>query len=190
MRKIFQSFFFIFLITALTLSQPKKTWAKTMVSSSAQLIKKINVSPKVTKRNYKTDLRVLKLSQFLNKHNSGLVPYAEYLVKRADFYKLPWHLVAAIAGVESTFCRHIPYNSANCWGWNNGNFRFRSFGYGIETVSKTLANRYFQNGRTTPETIGPVYAPPSSTWAGKVRSFMNKIELQHVPQPVILSLNI
>ncbi len=124
----------------------------------------------------KADLRANHIRNFLVKYNSPLVPYSRYIVDLADKYEIDWKLVVAISGVESTFCKAIPYNSYNCWGWKNGKHSFDGYPDALEKVSKTLGNRYYQRGLDTPETIAPVYAPPSSTWAGNVRFFMNLLQ--------------
>lgn len=124
----------------------------------------------------KPDNRPQRLRNFLTKYNSPLASFTEEIVELADRYKLDWRLVTAISGVESTFCKAIPYNSYNCWGWKNGKHAFQGYPNALETVSRVLSTRYLDNGFDTPEEIGPVYAPPSKTWASKVRFFMNLIE--------------
>lgn len=127
------------------------------------------------------DPRPDKLKFFFQSQNSPLEPHADIIVQLADKYDLPWNLVPAIAGVESTFCRHIPENSFNCWGWANGKTTFTNYPTAVEIVSKALRERYYDRGLTTPELISPVYAPPSTTWAGKIRMFMEKIDQQPAP---------
>jgi hypothetical protein len=122
------------------------------------------------------DYRVEKLSIFLKNENSPLTGYADEMVEAADNYNLDWRLVPAITGVESSFGKRIPYNSYNAYGWNNGDFRFNSWSESIWHVSKTLKERYINRGATTVFAISRIYAPPSSTWAGKVNYFMGKIE--------------
>jgi hypothetical protein len=129
------------------------------------------------------DARVLKLEKFLAIHNSPLTEYAEDFVKSADEYELGdnWTLVAAIAGIESTFGKHIPTGSYNAWGWGiptgtQSGLGFNDWTEGIDTVTKGLSENYIANGADTPEKMGPIYAPPSHTWAGNVRFFMSQIE--------------
>ena len=122
------------------------------------------------------DYRVEKLNNFLEGQNSPLADYAEVMVEAADAYSLDWRLVPAITGVESSFGKRMPYNSYNAYGWNNGDFRFNSWSESIWHVSKTLKERYVNRGATTVWAISRIYAPPSTTWAGKVNYFMGKIE--------------
>jgi len=122
------------------------------------------------------DSRAEELKAFLEKYDSPLVPYAENFIKTADKYQIDWRLLPAITGVESTFGRQIPSNSYNAYGWNNGHYRFQSWEDSIETVSKALKKKYYNRGLDNPYKIGPVYAPPSSSWAKRVNNFMERID--------------
>jgi len=120
--------------------------------------------------------RTEQLRAFLEAYHSPLAPYARVFVEKAEQYQIDWKLVPAITGVESTFGRQIPYNSYNAYGWANGKASFGSWEESIEKVTKTLKEKYYDRGLDNPYKIGPVYAPPSSTWAGKVNHFMKEIE--------------
>ncbi|MBI3379653.1 hypothetical protein HY029_02780 [Candidatus Gottesmanbacteria bacterium] len=157
----------ICLFSWLGLTKPALAENVSIAEPSASLNYKLVVKP---------DLRPQKLEDFLSKYGSPLTSYAQVIVSLADKYHIDWRLVAAISGVESTFCKSIPYNSYNCWGWNNGKHAFASYIDGLEKVSETLGIHYFGKGFDTPETIGPIYAPPSPDWAWKVRYFMNLLE--------------
>jgi len=133
-----------------------------------------------------SDYRVGILRKYLESHNSPLTDYADEFIFYADKYNLDWRLVPAISGVESTFGKRIPLNSFNAYGWANGEYRFTSWENSIEIVSKTLREKYLNKGAVTINQIARRYAPPSSTWAGKVRFFMRKIE----PFPVAFSLEV
>ncbi|KKS83072.1 MAG: hypothetical protein UV59_C0050G0007 [Candidatus Gottesmanbacteria bacterium GW2011_GWA1_43_11] len=124
-----------------------------------------------------TDQRIIKLQSYLESHNSPLADYAEVFIDTSDKYGLfDWKLVPAITGVESTFGKAIPYNSYNAYGWVNGNYAFESWEESIDIVTKTLKTKYMDRGLDSVDKIAPVYAPPSTTWAGKVKFFMEKIE--------------
>jgi hypothetical protein len=122
------------------------------------------------------DPRVDKLQGYLNKHRSPLAPYAHVFINAADRYQIDWKLVPAITGVESTFGKQIPFNSYNAYGWANGLYRFESWEDSITYVSQYLKEKYFDRGLDNPYKIGPVYAPPSRTWAGKVVFFIKQVE--------------
>jgi len=135
------------------------------------------------------DERITAVRNFLKRYNSALEPYSELIVKKADEHGIDWTLAVSISGVESTFCKRIPYNSFNCWGWENGQSYFKGYTEALEIVSKSLG-RYYRKGLNTPEKIGPVYAPPSKTWAKNVRFFMNKLKADYSPVLSFITLNI
>lgn len=138
----------------------------------------------------KGDVRIEKLEGFLASYNSPLAKYAFDFVKIADYYGLDWKLIPAIAGVESTFGKVIPPSSFNAYGWANGNYWFTSWKVSIEIVAKSLKSNYFNRGADTVEEIAPIYAPPSRTWAWKVRYFMEKIENFSSTNPLALELSL
>lgn len=120
--------------------------------------------------------KIIILKAYLNKQKSPLAPYAEIFVESADKYNIDWKLLPAITGIESSFGKHIPYLSYNGYGWCGGNCYFASWEESIETVTAALRQKYYNRGLDTPHKIGPVWAPPSTTWAGKVSYFMKDIE--------------
>lgn len=126
-----------------------------------------------------SDNRVQILRSFLLEYDSPLAPYAGDFIKNADKYSLDWRLVASIAGLESTFGKHIPYNSYNGWGWGvygDNVIRFATWNEGIETISKGLRERYLKEKQESdPYFIGPTYAA-SPSWAERVSYFMSKME--------------
>lgn len=130
------------------------------------------------------DTRAIKLESFLTSYKSPLAGSAEHLVEEADRNDLDWRLVAAIAGLESTFCKHIPQGSYNCWGWGiptgaKSGVAFGSWEAGVTTVSEGLKTRYVDRGAITVEQIGRIYAA-SPTWASRIRFFLAKID-EHDP---------
>jgi len=126
------------------------------------------------------DARVSKLKAYLESHGSPLASEAEHFIAEADRLGLDWKLVAAISGVESTFGKHIPQNSYNCWGWGiftgaSDGIHFASWKDGITTVSEGLKHNYVDKGASSVEQIGRIYAA-SPTWSTKVRFFLQRIE--------------
>ncbi len=161
---------FLFLIIFFLSNADTVSAENFVVSASASLNKRGRQEETVF------DLRVFKLTMFLKKYHSPLEPYASYIIQKADEYSLDWRLVAAISGVESTFGKNMPRNSYNAYGWANGVYKFHSWEESLEIVSKTLREKYVNRGADSVEKIGRIYAPPSKTWAGKVKYFMNKID--------------
>lgn len=126
------------------------------------------------------DPRITKLQNYLEMHASPLADEAGHFVTEADRLGLDWKLVAAIAGVESTFGKHVPRNSYNGWGWGiftgaSDGIHFASWKDGITTVSEGLKYKYIDKGATSVEQIGRIYAA-SPAWSYKVRFFLEKIE--------------
>lgn len=150
--------------------------------SAVTFMEKKYINNSVISKNY--DYRIYVLKNYFDKHNSPLAPYSREFVETADKYDLDWRLVPAITGVESTFGKNIPSNSYNAYGWANGRYSFSSWEDSIEIVSKTLKEKYIDNGAIGINDIARIYAPPSSTWAWKVKYFMNEID----PMPVTFSL--
>jgi hypothetical protein len=125
---------------------------------------------------YKTVDRVEILEKFLKKYNSPLTASAETFVKVADKYDLDYRLLPSISCVESTCGKFLIQETHNPFGWGGGYIYFRSYDEAIERVGKGLSDIYLSRGLDTVEKIAPVYAPPSTTWASKVRYFMNQID--------------
>ncbi len=157
---------FAILSIFLFIPQPAQAQEEKLTAGGSAVLKSTTFQP---------DARATQLEAFLNDYHSPLAPYAPVFIEMADKYQIDWRLVPAITGVESTFGKQIPYHSYNAYGWNNGNFHFKSWEDSIEVVSKALKEKYFDRGLDTPYKIGPVYAPPSKTWASRVNFFMQKI---------------
>lgn len=168
---MFRKLFVIAFILTGFISVPSPVRAETREPDpSATLRKEIRI--------VKKDTRALKLRGYLARYASPLADYADTIILKSDRYGVPWSLVVSIAGVESTFCKQIPYQSSNCWGWNNGDHVFKDYDDALEIVTRTLRYNYIDKGLATPEAMARVYAPPSNVWGWKVRYFMNQINSQ------------
>ena len=127
-----------------------------------------------------TDDRPNRLRAYLAANNSPMEESAEHFISEADRLNLDWKLVAAIAGVESTFGKHIPANSFNGWGWGvftgeQDGIHFSSWNDGITQVSEGLRYNYVDRGAVTVEQMGRIYAA-SPVWSQKVNFFLQSIE--------------
>lgn len=127
-----------------------------------------------------TDSRPAFLKSYLLSKNSPFASDAEHFVKEADRLNLDWKLVAAIAGVESTFGQHTPTNSYNAWGWGvftgaSDGIHFTDWKDGVTKVSEGLRFRYIDKGAKTVDEIGRIYAA-SPTWSYKVKYFVSDME--------------
>jgi hypothetical protein len=127
------------------------------------------------------DKRVTHLRAYLESHNSPLADDAEVFIREADRHNLDWKLVAAIAGTESTFGKHIPPGSHNAWGWGiptgaQSGIGFKNWEQGIITVSEGLAKNYYGRGAKTLYDVGWIYAANGISWGNHVTFFINKID--------------
>lgn len=124
------------------------------------------------------DARPVLIEQYLEKYNSPLLPYSEFIFEMSEKYSLDYGLMVAIAMCESNVCKKIPEDSYNCWGFENGATKFQSWEQAIEQVAKTLKEKYYDKGLVTPEEIMPIYAPPSvekgGPWAKCVNQFLEE----------------
>lgn len=140
-------------------------------------------------RKDKIDPRVKKLMKFLKKRNSPLTEFSSHFVEVADRYYLDWRLLPAISCKESTCGKTIPWNhyenkpSYNPFGWGvygTNAIYFESWQSSIEGVGKSIKEKYYDNGLTTPDLIEPIYNPQSllkgHPWSHGVNSLMAEIE--------------
>lgn len=165
--------YLIVFIVAVTFAQ-KAEAAEKVAGHSASLVSQETVAEK----SYANDVRVRALKNVLQKYDSILVAEAEHYVRSADTYGIDWRLLPAIAGLESSFGRHYMPGSYNVYGWGGGHIYFDSWADGIDTISKSLSERYYARGADTVWTIGPIYAE-SPTWAVRVNSFMAQIDSEY-----------
>jgi hypothetical protein len=125
-----------------------------------------------------TDMRPYQVANLLK--NTQLEPYSLLIVGISDKYGIDYRLIPAIAMKESGGGNKARPGSHNAWGFENGRTNFDSWEAAIETVGKTLKERYVAKGLVTPEQIMPVYAPPQiasgGKWAKDVNYFFSKIE--------------
>lgn len=127
------------------------------------------------------DARVAIVADFFRKYNSPLLPYAQTVVADADKYNLDYRLIPAIAMQESNLCKKAPKDSYNCWGfgiYGKKVTKFSGYSQAIDTVTKTLATQYKNNGLETPQEIMARYTPSSNgSWANSVTHFMNQLQI-------------
>jgi hypothetical protein len=140
------------------------------------------------------DNRVNTLRAFLHEYDSPLENEAVTFVREADKNSIDWKLVAAIAGTESTFGKHVPSYSFNAWGWGiptgaQFGIGFTSWADGIATVSQGLKKNYIDKGAVSLDEIGYIYAA-SPMWATHVRFFIEKIEQFTPTDPTYLNVTI
>lgn len=127
------------------------------------------------------DARIVAVKNFFSYYKSSLTPYADEIVKAADKYGLDYALLPAIAMQESTLCKKAPKNSFNCWGfgiYGKKVTRFSNYKEAIDTVTKTLATKYKDQGLVTPDQIMTKYTPGSDgSWAKSVSIRMEQLSI-------------
>jgi hypothetical protein len=127
------------------------------------------------------DARVEIVRQFLARYHSPLEPHAAFIVETAEKYNMDYRLIPAIAMQESNLCKKSRPEAYNCWGfgiYGDQYLHFDSYEQGIETVTKTLAEKYKdKHGLITAEEIMSMYTPNSNgSWANGVNYFMAEME--------------
>jgi len=163
----------IALLLAITLF-PTHIYADQIRSSSAEL------TPTQAPVKKAEDIRVTALESIFTKYNSPLFPYAKAYVEFADKYGVDWKLLPSIAGLESSFGKHLLPGSYNGYGWGGGTIYFKSWENGIETINKALKENYMIKWKALDVwSIGPIYAK-SPTWAVRVNKFMQEINAEYV----------
>ena len=120
------------------------------------------------------DKRALRLAKFFRAKKSPFTPYAADFVKIADKYDLDWRLLPAISYLESQAGLLVPTGSYNPYGWNNGNFRFKSWVAATNYVAREIVARWSYLGEIDPWKIGKFYAA-SPTWSSRVSLYMAQI---------------
>ena len=125
-----------------------------------------------------SDMRPYYVEHFLK--GTKLEPYSNYIVETSDKYGIDYRLIPAIAMKESGGGSAIPESTHNAWGFENGRTHFTSWEQAIETVAKTLKEKYIARGLTSPDDMMPVYAPPAvengGAWAKTINSYLAQME--------------
>ncbi|OGG07610.1 hypothetical protein A2699_02135 [Candidatus Gottesmanbacteria bacterium RIFCSPHIGHO2_01_FULL_43_15] len=132
----------------------------------------------------KEDARPEIIRQFLRKHDSPLEPFAPLMVEVADSENIDFRLIPAIGMCESNLGKKIPADSYNAWGYmvftgQKQGASFTDWSEAIKVMAHFLSSKFYAQGLTTPEEMGPIYAPPSvntdNSWAKCTRKFMDEL---------------
>lgn len=160
---------FLIFLTSLAIFKVSDTDA-----GSALVVSNSEIEEIVSK---KLDPQAEILANYLAQFDSPLQYHAQDFVDAARVYGLDWKMLPAIAGVESTFGKHIP-GGYNAWGWGvygDQAIYFSSWREGIFTLAKGLKENYINKGLTQPYSMNRVYAA-SPHWGGKVTYFMQDLD--------------
>lgn len=142
----------------------------------------------------KGDKRVVALLLFFEKYQSPMAKasVASAFIDNADKngFGDKWYILPAIAGIESSFGRMIPYNgkisSYNAWGWSGGSkygrwSYFASWEDAAEKVSAGVAKGY-THANLTAEKMMATYCPPCALpenkglWAKTVNRYIQEMQ--------------
>ena len=129
----------------------------------------------------KREIQKRTIKAVLEKYNSPMVDEVDTYMKVCEQYQLNCYLLPAISGVESGFGKAMIKATYNPFGWGGGTIYFDSWSDGINTVGKSLRERYIDRGAVTLDGVGKIYAA-SPTWSEKVRKFMNEFEREEERQ--------
>ena len=116
------------------------------------------------------------MQNVFTRYNSPFVEEVDSFLLACIKFDMDCYLLPSISGVESGFGRAYWPGSYNPFGWGGGYIVFDSWSDAILTVASKMKVNYIDRGLTNPDLIGPVYAPPSTTWARNVRFFMGVFE--------------
>lgn len=169
---------FIFAITCFFAGNSVYANTKLPISDASAQMGSENSTREINNSNKQLYIQKLAITRVLNKYNSPLIDSVDTFIGVCTLYNIDCYLVPAIAGIESTFGLHTAYNTNNPFGWGGGYMRFESWDDAIYTVAKGLKTKYIARGATTVESIGRIYAPPSTTWAGNVTKLMSRFRME------------
>lgn len=117
------------------------------------------------------------IKRILEENNSPLRNSVETFMKVCTEYNIDCYLLPSISALESSYGKFTKSGSNNPFGWGGGATIFDSWDDSITTVGEKLRTNYIDQGATTIEEIGMIYAA-SPTWATRVRWFMGKFKEQ------------
>jgi hypothetical protein len=182
-----QTLFIFTIITGALLLLVSPVYAETQESDAAARM--ISVITPVK------DNRITILRAYLHDQDSPLEDAAATFVREADKQNIDWRLVAAIAGVESTFGVQIPNGSFNAWGWGiftgtQDGIHFNSWADGVAQVSEGLRKNYIDHGADDIYEIGWIYAANGISWGIHVNYFIDKITNFTPVDPISLEVAI
>jgi len=115
------------------------------------------------------------ISEVMEKYNAPLASEVDGFINACTTYHIDCYLLPSIAGLESSFGKYTYPGSHNPFGWGGGHIMFDTWEDGFMTVAQGLRENYIENGATTIESIGPIYAA-SPTWVERVAFFHNEFE--------------
>lgn len=128
------------------------------------------------------DIRVSKLSTYLETRRSPVAHLAPVFIDNADRNGLDWRLLPALAVLESgagKTCKHH-----NLFGWESGRRKFLSPEQAISTVAETLGNSENYRSKTLRAALRR-YNPVSRSYPQHVIKMMMVIDKKPVEEMLV-----
>lgn len=141
--------------------------------SSAPKTKPLAAKPEIQPLPAKpvTDLRTVRLSNFLSKLHCPVTELAEDFIHAADDNQLDWRLLPSISVIESGGGK--AYRNNNIFGWSGGKYPFASLRASINEVAFKLGKSTLYRNQ---DVLGKLHLyNPDETYASTVISVMNRI---------------
>jgi hypothetical protein len=167
-KKRFISLISFLALLLFSLSFSSIAFAQTIADGSAEL----QISEEEVAQTQAYQLRAIQ--NILTRYESPMLPEAKAFMQASIVYNLHPYFIPSISGLESQFGKRMIHGTYNPFGWGGGRIVFDSWTDGIMTVGAGLRYRYANTNSVTIQSIARIYAPPSTTWADKVKFFMKQ----------------
>lgn len=178
-KKILLILFTFFLLT----TGGRKVYAQTAGSSAALL------QEQKLRRKNNIFIKRLAIESVFAKYNSPLANQSQAFISTCIKYSLDCYLLPAIASIESGFGKRYIKSNNNPFGWGGGYIKFESLDKAIDTVGKTLREKYINRGAKTIPQIGRIYAADPN-WAKKVIRAKRLFEKEERKQKLLFYSNV
>lgn len=122
----------------------------------------------------KVDEREVLLTQFFEKRNCPLTPYAHEFIQAADKYSIDYKLLPAISVIESQCGKRYPRSTNNPFGWASAGTGFKSIPHAIDFITGQLATGKYYANKTIEKKLA-TYCP-NPTYPSRVIKLMNEIK--------------
>jgi len=164
----------VLLLLIVLLILPNTVRAEQIAGTSAKLVSAEKSDDRVDEY-VERNIQKTVIREVLESKNSPLVTEVDAFIDACTTYDIDCYLLPSIAGLESSYGKHLIPETHNPFGWGGGLIYFDSWSDAFNAVAQGLKNNYIDRGAETIEEIGPIYAA-SPTWAIRVRSIRNEFE--------------
>lgn len=164
----------VLLLLIVLLILPNTVRAEQVAGTSAKLVTAEKADTRIdeyVERNIQKSV----IREVLERKKSPLAGEVDAFIDACTTYDIDCYLLPSIAGLESSYGKHLMPGSHNPFGWGGGHIYFESWSEAFHAVARGLKHNYIDRGAETIEEIGPIYAA-SPTWAVRVRSIRTQFE--------------